>query len=517
MPASMRGADLESAMYRNPIIFSDYSDPDVIRFGDDFFMTSSSFNCFPALPILHSKDLVHWEIINHAIDRFPDEDFDKPQHGNGIWAPAFRYHHGEFYIFYGDPDRGIYMVKTRDVRSDWDPPVLVHKALGWIDPCPFWDDDGNAYLVHAFAKSRAGINSILHINRMSIDGTRLLDEGVEVFDGHKHHPTIEGPKLYKRNGFYYIFAPAGGVTTGWQTVLRSKHVYGPYEDKVVLDQGRTGINGPHQGGYVELRNGDGWFIHFQDRLSYGRIVHLQPVVWIDGWPVIGVDKDGDGTGEPVMIHRLPDVGSIYPKTAVQTSDDFNSSEMGLQWQWHANYQESWYSLNVNPGSLRLYSQPLPSKNANLWRVPGLLLQKFPAERFEVTTELSFHGAEAGDRAGLLIMGRDYSALVVQKTPQGLQLRLLFCLHSDDDTDESVMEKIDIDVNKLFLRVIVGIGASCFFSYSFDGKEFVMINKPFQALPGKWIGAKAGLFASCPADSKSCGFTDFKFYDFKIHE
>lgn len=201
--------------YTNPIIDADYSDPDVIRVGDDFYLTASSFNCVPGLPILHSRDLVNWKIIGHALQQQPPYDvFARPQHGNGVWAPAIRFHKGEFYIFYGDPDFGIYMVKARKAAGPWSQPLLIRPAKGWIDPAPFWDDDGNAYLVHAWANSRSGIKSILTINRLSPDGTKLLDDGQMIFDGRVNHPTIEGPKLYKRNGYYYIFAPAGGVSTG---------------------------------------------------------------------------------------------------------------------------------------------------------------------------------------------------------------------------------------------------------------------------------------------------------------
>jgi beta-xylosidase len=298
--------------YTNPIIDADYSDPDVIRVGDDFYLTASSFNCIPGLPILHSKDLVNWKIIGHALQEQPPRDvFARPQHGNGVWAPSIRFHNNHFYIFYGDPDFGIYMVKARNAAGPWSRPLLIRRARGWIDPAPFWDDDGNAYLVHAWANSRSGIKSILTINRMSPDGTKLLDDGKTVFDGRVNHPTIEGPKLYKRNGYYYIFAPAGGVATGWQTVLRSKNIYGPYEDRIVMDRGQTEINGPHQGGWVELRSGESWFVHFQDRGAYGRVVHLQPVKRADDWPVIGVDVDGDGKGEPVAEHRKPNIGREY--------------------------------------------------------------------------------------------------------------------------------------------------------------------------------------------------------------
>ena len=142
-----------------------------------------------------------------------------------------------------------------------------------------------------FLRSRFQILFLVH--HMSPDGRTLLDDGIMVFDGHENHPTIEGPKFYKRNGYYYIFAPGGGVQYGWQTVLRSRDICGPYEDRVVLHEGKTGINGPHQGAWVELENGESWFYHFQDRMAYGRIVHMQPMKWIEDWPVIGSDPDGE--------------------------------------------------------------------------------------------------------------------------------------------------------------------------------------------------------------------------------
>ncbi len=503
--------ELAIGTYINPIIHADYSDPDVIRVDDDFYLTASSFNCFPALPILRSKDLVNWEIINHAIDDFPDKDFDIPQHGNGIWAPALRYHNGEFWIFYGDPDRGIFMVKTKDIRGEWDPPVLIKQAKGWIDPCPLWDDDGNAYLVHAFAKSRAGFNSILHLNKMNPDGTQILDEGALVFDGHENHPTIEGPKFYKRNGFYYIFAPAGGVKTGWQTVLRSRHIYGPYEDKIVLAQGNTAINGPHQGGYIELENGEGWFIHFQDRGAYGRIVHLQPVTWKDDWPIMGEDKDGDGIGEPVLVHSKPDVGKFFPFMVPATSDEFDNKKLALQWQWQANYKKSWFSLAAKRGSLRLYSQPLPDSAVNLWSAPNLLLQKFPAAEFTVTTKLFFRPQLLNETSGLIIMGQDYAYLALRNSPNGLSLIQTICSNADDGGEELIVDQVKITKMPVYLRAKVENEALCHFFYSFDGKNFYRIGKPFTAKPGRWIGAKVGLFATNPDSSQPGGFADFDFF------
>ena len=304
--------DLGNGQYINPVIDADYSDPDVVRVGDDFYMTASSFCDIPGLPILHSKDLVNWTLIGHAITEMPEyaQSAKDPSHGNAVWAPAIRYHNGEFYIYYGDPDLGIFMTKAKNPAGPWEPLVHVYKAKGVIDPCPIWDEDGRAYIGHGYAGSRAGVKSILGMIEMTPDGTKAIGQDKVIYDGHLENETIEGAKLYKRDGWYYIFSPAGGVATGWQEVLRSKNIWGPYETRNVMEQGSTDINGPHQGGWVDTPDGkEYWFLHFQDKGPYGRVVHLQPMEWRqDGWPVIGVDPDGDGRGEPVRKYHKPNVG-----------------------------------------------------------------------------------------------------------------------------------------------------------------------------------------------------------------
>ena len=497
--------------YTNPIIFADYSDPDVIRIGDDFYMVSSSFNCTPVMPVLHSKDLINWTIIGHVSQSLPSPIYDQVQHGKGCWAPSIRFHLGEFYVFYGDPDFGIYMSKAKNPTGPWEPLLLVKQATGWIDPCPLWDDDGQAYLVHAWAKSRVGFNSILTVNRMSVDGKQIFDDSLNVFDGHKNHPTMEGPKFYKRNGYYYIFAPAGGVPSGWQTVLRSKNVFGPYEDRIVLDQGTTTINGPHQGGWMETQTGESWFVHFQDRGAYGRIIHLQPMIWKNDWPVIGVDPDGDGKGEPVFRWKKPDVRKTYSITIPQTSDEFDSTRLGLQWQWHANHLNSWYSLREMPGSLRLKCIAMPEGSKNLWMVPNLLLQKFPAPKFSATTQLELPPNTIGERTGMVIFGFDYSFLVLENRADGVHLLSGVCKDADKGNSETVQADIPYTQRTVFLRVSIDTGAVCRFSYSADGKKYTYVDQQFTGREGRWIGAKVGLVALAPRGSSSLGFADFDWF------
>ena len=511
-------SDLGNGKYKNPVLDADYSDPDVCRVGDDYYMTSSSFACIPALQILHSKDMVNWRIIGTAIERLlPEERFSQMQHGNGVWAPSIRYHQGEFYIYYGDPDTGIYMVKSKDPAGKWDNPVLVKAAKGIIDTCPLWDEDGNAYIVHGYAGSRAGLKSILGLIRMTLDGRRAIGESRIIFDGHIGNATIEGPKFYKRDGWYYIFAPAGGVPTGWQTVLRSKNIWGPYEWKIVMAQGNTNINGPHQGAWVDTPDGkEDWFFHFQDKEAYGRVVHLQPMKWVDGWPVIGVDKDGDGCGSPVYSYKKPNVGKTYSIETPAESDEFDSLELGLQWQWQANPKPIWYFCDGGNSLLRLYSY-YTENQVNLWDVPNLLLQKFPTEDFTVTTKVSFAPSSkyTGERTGLVVMGADYAVLAIENRADGLILVQNVCRKADKKGKEEENASVKLSDNTLFLRVKVKKDsekeAICSFSYSVDGKKFISLGENFTAKPGKWIGAKVGLFITRPKAVNDGGWVDIDWF------
>jgi beta-xylosidase len=487
-------ADNGDGTYKNPILDADYSDPDVIRVGDDYYMTSSSFNCIPGLPILHSKDMVNWELVNYAMQKqAPLDVYDKPGHGNGVWAPCIRFHNNEFYIYYPDPDYGIYMVKAKDPKKVWSKPILVKEGKGLIDPSPLWDDDGQVYLAYAFAGSRAGIKSLLAICSMNAAGTVANNDDTIIIDGHEDESTIEGPKLYKRNGYYYVFAPAGGVPTGWQTVLRAKNIYGPYEKRKVLDQGKTAINGPHQGAWVQTQTGEDWFFHFQDKGGYGRVVHLQPLKWINNWPVIGTDKDGDGIGEPVMAYKKPNVGKSYPIVTTPDSDEFNLPKLGLQWQWHANPQVYW-AFPSTMGYYTMYCQPMPNEATNLFGVGNLLLQKFPAEEFTATTKMTFNARFDEEETGLLIMGLDYSYLKVKQSNGSLFLSQIICKNADKKGLETENGKYKLESNSFYLRIKVSTGGTCDFYYSDDGEKFKSIGSRFTAREGKWIGAKIGFLA-----------------------
>lgn len=522
--------DLGNGKYRNPIIDADYSDPDIVRVGDDYYMTSSSFANFPALQILHSNDLVNWTIVGTAMETYPDAAFDVPSHGNGVWAPSIRYHNGEYYVCYGDPDRGIYMIKTRDPRGHWDEPMLIYPQKGVIDPCPFWDEDGRAYIAHGYAGSRAGVKSIIGMIEMKPDGTGVIGRDRVIYDGHIDNETIEGAKMYKRGPWYYIFSPAGGVPTGWQVVMRADNPWGPYEARTVMAQGDTDINGPHQGAWVDTPDGkEHWFAHFQDKGPYGRVMNLEPMVWTgEGWPVIGEDPKGTGCGTPVREYRKPNVGKTYPVATPADSDEFDSPSLGLQWQWNGNPQPLWYHCDANASQLRLFSHNTPGAKT-LYDMPNMLMQKFPAENFTATAQVEFKPRQkdgktmAGERAGLVVMGYNYATLFMESREDGIYLVEADCVNANKGADEQTVDAVRIDSGKVWLQVKVKMtGAKkptkkpdykcqCTFLYSLDGKKFVPFGRPMDVREGHWIGAKVGLYCVRPWVSNDSGWLDVDWF------
>ena len=519
MKTTMWNADLGNGMYKNPILYADYSDPDACRAGEDYFMIASSFCNAPGLPVLHSKDLVNWKVVNYILPKVPEERYDKPVHGCGVWAPAIRYHDGTFFACFPMPDEGIYMSTTKDPFGTWSEPVNIRPGAGWIDPCPFWDEDGRAYLVAGVAKSRIGYKSVLHMIEMQPDGMGLIGEAKVVFDGNlNEQETIEGPKLYKRNGWYYIFAPAGGVKTGWQTVLRSRNIFGPYEYRVVMRQGDTPVNGPHQGAWVDTVTGEDWFLHFQDVYAAGRIIHLQPMSWKEDWPIIGIAKDGNDYGEPVLTYRKPNVGEAAKEAEIcepDASDDFSKNTLGLQWQWNANPKEDWYKLTSEGLCLNAVKQEEKIKHGDY---PNLLLQKWPAPEFICDTTLSLTGLKANEEAGVISMGVKYALLSFARNEEGMveasfingeQKYGKILVESTEETSTSLGTLAFADDSEtITVRMSVQrVGTQdlsekeknfpleeVVFEYSTNGTDYKKAGS-YMAAAGRWVGVKSGVYCA----------------------
>jgi beta-xylosidase len=404
-PTLAAPAEAGPATYQNPVLYADYSDPDVIRVGKSYYMVASSFHFSPGVPVLKSEDLVNWKIIGHVAAKLtfaPEYDMPGPfqlddtkskpvagtKYASGVWAPSIRHHNGLFYVYWATPDEGVFMATTKDPAGAWSAPVHVIAKGGLEDPCPFWDDDGLAYLIHG----KVGAGPLV-LHKMSPDGTKVLDEGVVVADDKINLPVLEGPKFIKRNGWYYIFAPIGGVGTGPQAVGRAKNIYGPYEWKQVLKPTET-ILGPHQGGYVETPSGQGWFLHFNSTGAFGRIDHLQPVNWVDDWPIMGDDT------KPVLSHAMPDTGVKNSNYRLQDSDEFSRKTLGLQWSWNHNPDDARWSLKARPGFMRLTA----GAAQNLTTSRNTLTQILQGPQSVIDARIDISAMVNNQRAGLSLFG-----------------------------------------------------------------------------------------------------------------
>jgi beta-xylosidase len=482
--------------YTNPVLFADYSDPDIIRDGRSFYLVSSSFSFVPGLPILESPDLVHWTIVAHVLPKIEiDPKYNMTggnRYGGGVWAPSIRKHNGLFYVYFPTPDEGIFVSTAKNIKGPWSKPVAVIAGPGLEDPCPLWDDDGTAYLIH----SRKGAGPLI-LHRMAADGLSVLDAGKEIVNDPKNLHTLEGPKLYKRNGWYYIFAPFGGVSTGAQAVLRSKNIYGPYEHRVVLAKGTTNVNGPHQGGYVDAPDGKGWFLHFQSRGGHGRIDWLEPVRWEDDWPIIGFAPPGVTTGEPVMSGPMPVVLHPPSRLKPQTSDEFSSVTLGQQWEWNHNPVDSHWSLTAHRGYLRL----IPGEADGLLTARNTLTEMMQDESLRFTTRIELDAMQTGVHAGLAMFEKADSGLEIEQMPNGSR-RLNYFHLADRVAGPAITGK------SLQLRLEVD-GQTVHYSYSMDnGTHYEPLGPVTPITFSWWKGSRPALFAYTTAADGNAGHIDF---------
>lgn len=505
--ARQQSPTAEDGYYTNPILPADYSDPDVIRVGSTYYMVCSDFH-FMGMPVLESDDMVNWRVVSHVYDSIPLPGYGTMErYAQGSWAPSIRFHDGRFWIYFCTPHDGLFMTTSEDARGPWAPLYCVKEVDRWEDSCPFWDDDGSAYLGH----SVLGAGPII-LHRMSPDGKSLLDDGVTIYKG----PVAEGTKLFKKDGWYYLSIPEGGVATGWQTCLRSRSIYGPYEGKRVLEQGSTPINGPHQGALVDTPDGDWWFYHFGQREPLGRIVHLQPVRWVEGFPLIGKDFDGNGVGEPVQEWPVP----LPEQTCSGTADWANgpffkvSSFKSLLWQWNHNPLRSHAVLTDSILVLR----PLPSPS--LRTAPGQFTLKTVGPHSRANVRLDYSSLQVGQRAGLECIGASFRAVGVEmREENGRQRAFIFTEHDGQITYHGSLRPAADGSHTVWLSVDVQSEANRHqFWYSTDGISRRFVGPVFTQRSDSWKGSRIGLFAY---DSAPCvpqgGQSEFSCFDYRIIE
>jgi beta-xylosidase len=515
--------DQGNGSFKNPVLWADYNNLDVIVQGTDFYMIAASHH-FMGMPVLHSKDMVNWTIISRIYRRLDlNPRYNTPGQGYqyGTWAPAIRYNDGRFYVYVCTPTEGLIMSSTANAAGPWDPWYTVKSIAGWEDPCPFWDDvinaggDGpngrKAYLV----RSKLGAGSLI-LHTMSWDGKTLLDNGQTIATG----SGLEGPKLMKRNGYYYIFAPEGGIDKGYQVVLRSQTLGGPYVSKTILEQGSTSTNGPHQGSWIDLPSGESWFYHFQQNNGWGRIAHLQPARWgTDDWPAIGTDLDGNGIGEPVAQPKKPNVGATYPIQTPQSSDEFSSTSLGLQWLWNHNPDSTKWSLTARPGWLHLTARPISSQSGtdgtgsavqftedNIIFAYNTLVQLAMGRTCSGIAKIDVSGMIDGQRAGVTLFGQDYGWIGVVK--QGSAMSIRTNINGTYTTGPALTS------DTVFLKAMMDSNSNISFAYSLDGSMFTVLGRTNQAVTRTWYeGIKFGLFTYNLSTGVSGGYIDVDYFHY----
>ncbi|WPX41032.1 glycoside hydrolase 43 family protein [Akkermansia sp. N21116] len=497
--------DNGNGTFTNPLMWGDWPDPDVIRVGDDFYMVSTSMHYVPGSPIATSRDLVNWKMIGYAIDRY-DEDPRYDLKGgslylNGSWANSIRYNKGKFYVAFCTPygrgiEKGHFSVCEADKpEGPWKRTIFPEYLY---DPGLFFDDDGKVYVVHG--------QHDLYITELNSDVKSVKGENVKIWDkGFKDSKTLgggfgmEGSHMYKINGKYYITCPAGG-TGGWQICLRSDNIYGPYEHKLIMDDDSSYPgNGLHQGGMVQLKNGDWWFIIMQDRGAIGRVPYLVPVTWVDGWPMLGAN------GKDAITYPKPAVGKTFPVSSPATTDEFNAPKLGLQWQWNHNPDNTKWSLTEKSGFMRL--KALPARDLKDAR--NTLTQRVQGPNSEGTVEMDVSGLKDGNVAGFGIFQFPYAYVAV--TQDGNTRKIVMC--NNGAIIETPVEKFT--GNKLWIRArAMDKDFTARFYYSTDGQHFIPIGNTLKMGLGlPWTANRFALFNFTTKDEGKDGHVDFNWFRF----
>lgn len=502
-------ADNKNGTYKNPFLWGDWPDPDVIRVGDDFYMVSTSMHYVPGCPIITSRDLVNWKMAGYAVDKYDEDPRYNLQGGEmylrGSWAATIRHHNGLFYVGFCTPKWGkekgqFSMCTAKDIKGPWKRTIFPEYLY---DPGLFFDDDGKVYVVHG--------QGTLYVTELAADGLSVIGEDKKIWDKRIDVPegstapgggyAMEGSHVYKVNDYYYVTCPAGG-TQGWQMCLRSKNIYGPYESKIICqDESSYPGNGLHQGGMVQLKGGSWWFIIMQDRGPIGRVPNLVPVVWKDDWPMLG--KDGNGKG--VVNFSKPIKGKQYPVIVPATTDEFSGATLGLQWQWNHNPDNTKWSLRERRGYLRLYS----SFAGELPRARNTLTQRVQGPASEGVTLLSLDGLKDGDVAGFGIFQSPYAYVAVRRSGNQNALVMVNNGKTIDSIADFKAKKIWIKARATDRHFIAE------FSYSTDGKRFIPFGNQLQmGLGYAWTANRFALFNFNTKKGQAGGYADFNWFHFK---
>ncbi len=498
-------SDNGDGTYSNPVIASDFPDPDAIRVDSVYYMLTTTMFIFPGVPILKSYDLVNWEYCCNVVERMdysPCYNLDGcDRYSRGQWASSLKHHNGKYYLLFNSLDAGGFLCTTKKAEGPW---KIQRLPRGFHDPGLFFDDDGKIYVAYGYCD--------IYITELDSNFV-AKDKDVLVYTG-DIRKGLEGAHVYKINDYYYLYCTYGGLD-GFQVALRSKNIYGPYEQKVVIRDTTKGPNyGIHQGALIQTQKGEWWTMLFVDSGPFGRFPSLQPVTWQDGWPMVGVN------GKAVVIYKKPDVGKEYPIKILPTSDEFDDTKLGMQWGWNHNPDPLRWSLAKNPGYLRLETvkvvKILPDARNTLTQ--RMFAYYSDSTATVGTVKIDFSNMKEGDIAGLAIFQDPYAYIGIKKI-NGLNYVIMV------NNGESV-DSIEVDAKVIYLRAdpFYGSGAAMYyggktvpgtgtarFSYSLDNESFTTIGNELQMQfnLSVFTGNKFCLFSY--ATKELGGYVDFDYF------
>ncbi len=533
--------DQGNGTYKNPILNADYPDVDIQQFGDIYYMISSKQHMAPGMAILESKDLVNWELIGHVWDSLswaPEYNWDKMNgYAFGVWAGDLAYHDSTWYCYQIDFKHGLYVSTAKDIRGPWTAPInLLPNDLVLDDPAVFWDEAAHeAYLICNTGNKQKTLDNKIpgnenRIYKLSWDGLSILDSGNLFYTG----VGAEAARIYKIDDKWYIFLAeweindpstlpgvANPKNDRKQIVLRSttESIYGPYEKRIVLEKGTVfGNRSCSQGALVQAPDKSWWYMHQliqnTDIPFQGRPQCLEPVNWVEGWPIIGIDEDHDGIGEPVLQFKKPIAG--YAVTAPATDDDFLSEKLGHQWEWNHNPRNSHWSLTERPGWLRLkagipVSEKVSTGPGNnqwsennsstfpFWRSYNTLSQRIMGVTFgEAIAKFDISGMKPGQIAGFVRFGAGYNLFGINVNDEGER----FLIYINDKAEKTLGPKLS--TNDLYIKTSNKSNIATF-AYSIDGISYEKFSPDFTIKFGNWTGDRLGFF--CWNEKGNAGYLD----------
>ncbi len=506
MPTRGQWGEQKDGTYANPVLPADFSDLDAIAVGDTFYAISSTMQYSPGMTVLSSKDLVNWTVLGGVVPDLTVMDselnWDRMNRaGRGIWAGAIRFHAGRFWVYFATPDQGIYMSTAASAAGPWTTVAPVMMAQGWDDTCPFWDDDGQMYLLttHTAAEGPSGTKYNIHLFKLTADGKGIVAGSDRII--HQSRGS-EANKLYKWKGVYYHYfsevRPEGRVAM----MERATSLDGPWEARQLQHVHGAVDKEPNQGGIVQAPDRRWWFFTHQGRGDWeGRAAVLLPVEWVDGWPVIG-RPGSDGIGNMVWSGAMPVTGQAL--TSVLASDEFGAPGLRREWQWNYQPRAGMWSLGERRGFLRLHAFA-PLRPGDLKAVGNVLTQRaFRSARNEVTVAVDVSGMVDGQEAGLSHFAKTSAAIGVV---QSGAVRMLSVVAEGLRADGPVVGQ-----RQVWLRSTWGFDGVSQFAYSLDGKTFTPLGAPYQLTWGSYRGDRIGLYTW---NSRTAGWADFTGFVYSV--